>query len=311
MRIIFLYIIIVFTGVFFTKKVDGNQNTIQIPKKDARYKIVDLYRVPYSGDTLSFPVPEEGILYSNRLRIFCFYVKDSCLFAGIDLKKGNYIYKINLKKEKTVKRIYTENLLDFIVYNDTLIVLNVDKFKFYNLQLDSIGEQMFSPIYKLQNVINSNYFLLDHMFTKRFQPGSGTQYEFVYDLKMKEYLDIPNSGEQFFPVTNCKNCDSKLLRDEIYNLPGRAELGQSNSFIVYETANLKGSKSERQYRKINLYDKLDNEIYNLEGIDKYFIAKDGIRPLTAINDTQFVCVSVNEGAYHGVVFRVLTIKNPK
>jgi hypothetical protein len=309
MKVIYLAFAIIVTA--FTKNIKGDRSTIQIPKKNAKYEIVELYRVPYRDDSLAFPVPEEGVLYSNRLRMFCIYIKDSCLFAGIDLKKGNFIYKIDLKAVNVGKRIFIGNVLDFTIYKDTLIVLNVNKFKYYNLQLDSIGEQIFPPLYILQNITNSNYFLIDYMFTRQFIPGTGTKYEYVYDLKEKKYLDVSVVGEQFVPVTNCKKCNIKTLRDELYNLPGSAELGQSNRFIIYETANLRGNLTERKYRKIYLYDKTSNDIYNIDGIDKYFIAKDGIRPLTAVNDSQFLCVSINEDVFNGVIFKILSIQSPK
>lgn len=267
----------------------------------------NILRVPYGKSTSEFPIPPFATTPAYCPRMFYLHENDSTFFTGLCNNDGDFIFKYDLKTKTFVKKITLKNMLDFTLYNDSVIVLSPGKLTYYTLGLDSIAAITFPPIYRLTEVRNMNYFLLDYMFTQRYVEGMNAQYEFIYSLSRNKFISVFGEKE-FFPVTKCDFCNKKILKDIIYKKPESSVYGQSNKYILYKVRDIQGKWEDRHKNtKYYAFNKVNNRIYNLNNIEKENIDFVTVRPFTAVNDSQFICQTIEQVGERCVVFKLMII----
>ncbi|MFP4681279.1 MAG: hypothetical protein ACLFQB_12460 [Chitinispirillaceae bacterium] len=279
-----------------------SQNILQYQNKALSFETSEILRVPYNDSSMLIPAPEFGPIISNNIIIYHYEKKENSLFVGVDQQKGRTIYKFNTEKGTLLERIKPSlKVLDFTLYNETVVVLNPSSFTYYDLQLDSISQQTFPQQYKLSDVIYKNYFLLDYMYARKCRRRNGSFAGFVYSLEKNEFRCINKKEEGFFPIVVCASCADSVL-DRINKCRYASMLGQSNRYIIYFTKESNNNRAE-----IFIYDKATNIVHfgdNLT-VDSFHLS--AIRPLTAVNDNQFLFAALRNNDFDGVIFKLMTI----
>ncbi|MBN1603340.1 MAG: hypothetical protein JW915_17155 [Chitinispirillaceae bacterium] len=277
-------------------------------RTEAKYKISAFCNVPFGNEENCLPIPVLSKFHQMYPRIFHLNIADSTLYFGAEGLNENFIYKLDIKMNRLVEKKMFHNLYDFTIFNDTVVVLGLDRLTYFTMQLDSIGVEMFPHIYKLQGIVNNNYFLMDYLFTRRFEPGKPLSYEYVYSLRKKKFTNIINEENDFFPVTNCSLCNNEILKNIFLNKYSTIH-GQSNRYIIYKIRNNFIRHGKNKINRYGLYDKSNNVETILNDLENQNVFSLAIRPFVAINDSQFICVSIDQSVFNGVTFKLMTIQN--
>ena len=228
-----------------TVKLEDNlDKTIKI-NADSRYKVTDSKLCIFSSD--SFEITLEGALFEYLDCQRVFYV-DNYYYTVENISSSNYLVKFN--KDTITKKKIDDNGKDYLYYDDSLYLINLnDKLNVYKIEDDNFTF-MFSDIYSFMGVssldINKervyeynpskNNIVKDNKeFTYKFEDDSITFTENAYNGKRYSYT-----------IYN----DSQVINDN-----KKLYYSYSNYFVIFDL-------SKEKHKKIS-FDK------NIKSVEKY------------------------------------------